>query len=354
MERVDSLKSLAIQRIARRFATSSRSTRTRNCRAIRPGKWSGRWPIRSIDPCWIQRRRVVAGYGIMQPRVGVSLPSAQRSWFVRLFAGDAGVDPYTRVVSDLYQDLFGEGSFVGKGIYDVDAFEQCCGNFPENTILSHDLLESAYVRSALLSDVELYEEFPSRYPGRRQLGDSAGYAATGRLPGGCCPRVPARQWKSHESRSARYRGGRSLTTSVGAWCRWRCCRVLLLSWLLLGPALAAGVTLFMLAVVGAVPLLAVLSDLVRKPTDLPLLTHLSVTASATGKTVRAVPVHVCFPPLRGLHQCRCDRANPDADALDEEGRCWSGRPPATQPKWQAPTWLGFFRTMWFGPAITAI
>jgi hypothetical protein len=112
----------------------------------------------------VERGRVVAGYGIMQPRVGVSLPSANRSWFVRLFAGDAGVDPYTRVVSDLYQDLFGEGSFVGKGIYDVDAFEKCCGNFPENAILSHDLLESTHVRSGLLSDVELYEEFPSRYP----------------------------------------------------------------------------------------------------------------------------------------------------------------------------------------------
>ena len=77
-----------------------------------------------FDP---ERRRVVTGYGILQPRVGVSLPSSRRSWFVRLFAGDAGVDPYTRVVSDLYQDLFGEGSFVGKGIYDVDAFLLCCG-----------------------------------------------------------------------------------------------------------------------------------------------------------------------------------------------------------------------------------
>ena len=109
------------------------------------------------------RRRVVAGYGILQPRVGVSLPSARRSWFVRLFAGDSGIDPYTRVVSDVYQDLFGEGSFVGKGIYDVDAFEKCCSGFPDNAILSHDLLESAYARSALLSDVELYEDFPSRY-----------------------------------------------------------------------------------------------------------------------------------------------------------------------------------------------
>ena len=114
-----------------------------------------------VDP---KLGRVVEGYGILQPRVGVSLPSAGRSWFVRLFAGDVGVDPYTRVVSDVYQDLFCEGSFIGKGIYNVDAFQKTCGAFPENTILSHDLLESAYARSGLLSDVELYEAYPSRYP----------------------------------------------------------------------------------------------------------------------------------------------------------------------------------------------
>ncbi|MBL9169457.1 MAG: hypothetical protein JNN07_17080 [Verrucomicrobiales bacterium] len=107
---------------------------------------------------------VVEGYGILQPRVGVSLPSAAKSWFVRLFAGDAGIDPYTRAVSDVYQDVFGEGSFIGKGIYDVDAFEQAMkGRFPENSILSHDLIESVHARSALVSDVELYEEHPSRY-----------------------------------------------------------------------------------------------------------------------------------------------------------------------------------------------
>ena len=76
---------------------------------------------------------------------------------------DPGIDPYTRVVSDVYQDLFGEGSFIGKGIYDVDSFEQRCGDFPDNAILSHDLIEGAYCRSALLSDVTLYEEHPSRY-----------------------------------------------------------------------------------------------------------------------------------------------------------------------------------------------
>ena len=107
---------------------------------------------------------VTEGYGILQPRVGVSLPSAGRSWFVKLFAGDVGIDPYTRAVSDVYQDLFQEGSFIGKGIYDVDAFQQAvAGRFPENTILSHDLIEASHARSALVSDVELYEEYPSRY-----------------------------------------------------------------------------------------------------------------------------------------------------------------------------------------------
>jgi hypothetical protein len=99
--------------------------------------------------------RVRDGYTILQPRVDVSLPGSQRSLFAKWNAVDVGVDPYTRVVSDVYQDLFGEGSFIGKGIYEVDAFERWCMDFPENTILSHDLIEGAYGRSALISDVTL-------------------------------------------------------------------------------------------------------------------------------------------------------------------------------------------------------
>jgi cyclic beta-1,2-glucan synthetase len=111
-----------------------------------------------------KRQRINAGYGILQPRVAVSLPGANRSRYARMLGTDAGIDPYTRVVSDVYQDLFGEGSFIGKGIYDVDAFEQALkGRFPENRILSHDLIEGCYARSGLLSDVQLYEENPSRY-----------------------------------------------------------------------------------------------------------------------------------------------------------------------------------------------
>ena len=108
--------------------------------------------------------RVVAGHAILQPRVGISLSSAMRSAYARLFGSDAGIDPYTRAVSDVYQDLFDEGSFIGKGIYDLDAFERVLGErFPDNRILSHDLLEGCYARSGLISDVQLYEEYPAHY-----------------------------------------------------------------------------------------------------------------------------------------------------------------------------------------------
>ncbi len=110
------------------------------------------------------RQRVCEGYGILQPRVAVSLPGANRSWYARLYGSEAGIDPYSRAVSDVYQDLFQEGSFIGKGIYDVDAFERSLeGRFPDNQILSHDLLEGCYARAGLLSDVQLYEDYPARY-----------------------------------------------------------------------------------------------------------------------------------------------------------------------------------------------
>src|ERR1019366_4335552 len=95
---------------------------------------------------------------------GVSLPGSLRSRYAQLFGGEPGIDPYTRAVSDVYQDLFDEGSFIGKGIYDVDAFQTCLGGrLPENRILSHDLLEGAYARSGLASDIILFDDFPSSY-----------------------------------------------------------------------------------------------------------------------------------------------------------------------------------------------
>ncbi len=109
--------------------------------------------------------RVVEGHGILQPRVTPSLPQGRGgSLFQRAFSGTTGLDPYAFAVSDIYQDLFSEGSFVGKGIYDVDAFEAALhGRIPESTVLSHDLLEGIFTRAALASDVELVEEYPTRY-----------------------------------------------------------------------------------------------------------------------------------------------------------------------------------------------
>ena len=109
--------------------------------------------------CDTVTRQVTAGYGILQPRVSVDIPAANRSWYARLHGHNAGIDPYTRALPDLYQDIFGEGSFIGKGIYDVDVCLQVLQErLPENRILSHDLLEGCYLRSGLLSDVCLYEE----------------------------------------------------------------------------------------------------------------------------------------------------------------------------------------------------
>jgi len=114
-----------------------------------------------IDP---QTNTVVAGYGILQPRVGVSVQSTARSRLAAIYAGETGFDIYTRAISDAYQDLYREGSFTGKGIYEVDAVHRVLERrFPRNSLLSHDLLEGAYARAGLASDIEVIEDYPSHY-----------------------------------------------------------------------------------------------------------------------------------------------------------------------------------------------
>ena len=109
-------------------------------------------------------RRVTQGYSIFQPRVSMALTSSSRSHFARIFSGHTGVDPYTTAVSDLYQDLFGEGIYAGKGLYEVDAFEAALADrVPENLLLSHDLFESLYARAALVTDIEFLDDYPSHY-----------------------------------------------------------------------------------------------------------------------------------------------------------------------------------------------
>ena len=241
-------------------------------------------------------RGIVAdGYSILQPRVGVSLPSARRSWFVRLFAGDAGIDPYTREVSDVYQDVFQEGSFIGKGIYDVDAFQRAMGGrFPENAILSHDLLEACHARSALVSDVEFYEEFPSRYNvdiDRRHRWIRGDWQITQWL----LPRVPGSD-------------ARRIANPLSALSRWKIfdnlrrslvpVALLLLAlgtWLLL-PELGGWGTLLVLSLISLPGLLSLLVNLVGKPADLPWAMHLRGAAEACGRQLGQIVLTLAFLP----------------------------------------------------------
>ena len=117
------------------------------------------WPW--FDP---DKKRIIKGYAIIQPRISISPASAQKTWFSKIFSGNVGLDPYSTAVSDIYQDLTGEAVFTGKGIYDVEAFHEVLTNrFPENRILSHDLIESTYLRAGFATDIELFDDFPTTY-----------------------------------------------------------------------------------------------------------------------------------------------------------------------------------------------
>ena len=114
-----------------------------------------------IDP---EKNVVVAGYGILQPRVRVSVQSASRSRLANIYSGQTGMDIYTHAVSDVYQDLYGEGIFAGKGIYEVSIMQHVLEHrFPQNALLSHDLIEGAYARAGLVTDIEVVEDYPSHY-----------------------------------------------------------------------------------------------------------------------------------------------------------------------------------------------
>ncbi|HMC17260.1 MAG TPA: cyclic beta 1-2 glucan synthetase, partial [Albitalea sp.] len=222
---------------------------------------------------------VVDGYAILQPRVGVSLPAANRSRYARLFGGEPGIDPYTRAVSDVYQDLFGEGSFIGKGIYDVDAFEHVLGDrLPENRILSHDLLEGCYARSGLVTDVLLFEESPSRYDAdvsRRHRWIRGDWQIIAWL----MPTVTIRKGdalvriKNPLSALSRWKIFDNLRRSLVPAAL---VLLLVLGWTVLAPAWLW--TLAGLAILFAPPLVGLGSNLLRKPDELRPVQHLTATA----------------------------------------------------------------------------
>ena len=164
-----------------------------------------------------RERIVTAGYGILQPRVGVSVASAARSRLAAIYSGETGFDIYTRAVSDVYQDLFGEGIFTGKGIYEVRVLHEVLERrFPRNSLLSHDLIEGAYVRAGLVTDVEVIDDYPSQYSAhtrRRHRWIRGDWQIMRWL----FARVPEESGGWRRTRSAWYRVGRSSTICGGAW-----------------------------------------------------------------------------------------------------------------------------------------
>ena len=225
------------------------------------------------------RGRITEGYGILQPRVGVTMASIARSRFARLFGGHAGIDPYTRAVSDVYQDVFDEGSFIGKGIYDIDAVQRSVGGrLPDNRVLSHDLLEGAYARSGLVSDVMLVEDFPSSH--------AADIARRHRWIRGDW-QIMAWLWPQVPGRRAR------IANPISGLSRWKVLDNLRRSVLpiaLLG-LLAAGwlagaawpVTLAVLAIAGIPGVVGTLGSLLRRPAEQPLGAHLREVVGGFGQ-----------------------------------------------------------------------
>lgn len=249
--------------------------------------------------------RIVEGYSILQPRASISLNSARQTWFSKLFSGEPGIDPYTREVSDVYQDLFGEGSFIGKGIYDVDAFRLAVdGRFPENLILSHDLLESGYARSALVTDVDLIEEQPASYVieasrrhrwirGDWQLIDWLFEQVPG--PPGLNgfkskpqpnPLTALLGWKIFDNLRRSLVSPSLLALLVGGW--------------LIGPG-PAWFWLLVVAIVILLPsILGALIEIARKPVGRDWLVHLSLTSKSVGRPTMQALLALVFLPYDTL------------------------------------------------------
>jgi cyclic beta-1,2-glucan synthetase len=244
------------------------------------------------------KQYVAEGYSILHPRLSSGMPEADRSRFVRLFGGEPGIDPYTREVSDVYQDIFGEGSFTGKGIYDVDAFSQSLGGrFPDNRILSHDLLEGSYARAALVSDVQFYEDYPYRYTtdvGRRHRWIRGDWQIASWL----LMRVPGP-------------GGMVMDNPISGLSRWKILDnlrrslvnpaqilLLLLAWLLLQePRFWSAV------VVGAVlapSVLACIRVILNKSAELPLDQHLYSAGRAIVRYLAQAGLSLTFLPYEAF------------------------------------------------------
>ena len=294
------------------------------------------------------RQRVVDGYGILQPRVAASVTGANRSRYARLCGAEAGIDPYTRAVSDVYQDLFGEGSFIGKGIYAVDAFELALkGRFPENRILSHDLLEGCHARSGLLSDVELYEEDPPTY-----------HADVTRRY----------RWMRGDWQIARYilpgvqgADGRSLRNPLSALSRWKLFDNLrrslvpagLTLWLLLGWTVLAPAWFWTLAALGVLlipALVAWLLQLLDRPRDLHWGPHLSAVVQSGVRRLAQLGFTLACLPYEAAYSLDAIVRTAGRMLLTRK-RLLEWTASADVDRTRGTGLIDCFRSMWIGTAI---
>ena len=296
------------------------------------------------------RQRVVAGYGILQPRLAVSLSGANRTRYARLCASEFGIDPYTRAVSDVYQDLFGEGSFIGKGIYEVDAFQRSLGGrFPDNRILSHDLLEGSYARAGLLTDVELYEEYPSCYSedvSRRHRWIRGDWQiARWLLPG--IPGPDGRRRKNPLSMLSRWKIFDNLRRSLTA--------AALTLLLLLGWTALPSAGFWTLAVMGVIllpSLLASVLNVLQKPTDVTLRQHFAAAGrSARRHLAEAAFTLVCLPYEAFFSMDAVVRTA--WRMLITHRRLLEWIPSSDSDHNGRTNLAGTFRTMWIAPAVAA-
>lgn len=244
-----------------------------------------------FDP---EKGRVTAGYTILQPRVGISMSGQRRSWYTRLYGSEPGIDPYTRAVSDVYQDLFNEGSFVGKGIYDVDAFERSLdGRFPDDSILSHDLLEGCYARAGLVSDIQLYEGYPSRYAAdvkRRHRWIRGDWQLLPWL----LPSTPRADGTREPNPLSMLSQGKVLDNLRRSLVPAAMVGLLLMGWLL-APTPGAW-TLWVLSILLVPPSVASLRDFLAKPIDVRLSAHFRQAGVAIVGNYSRVPlILACLP-----------------------------------------------------------
>jgi cyclic beta-1,2-glucan synthetase len=249
-----------------------------------------------LNQAWYneKKKRVTKGYGILQPRVSLSMPETDSSMYTMMYTNDSGIDPYTRASSDVYQDLFNEGSFIGKGIYDVDIFRKALeGRFSENCILSHDLLEGCYVRSGLLSDVQLFERYPSSYRSdikrfsRWIRGDWQIF--TWFLP---FISGPMKHWhKNPISALSRWKIFDNIRRSLVPIALTG---LLLLGWLVLPSANFWTKTVSVMIVIPI--MITALWDIARKPKDVSLILHISRSIQSLGEIVtKTLFTLICFP-----------------------------------------------------------